>query len=54
LFDQYAEGGGQFFVCPYCFDTRKLDKSQLVGNATIAGATPLWEWIGDGADVFSY
>ena len=26
----------------------------LVGNAKLAGATPLWEWIGDGATVFSY
>ena len=23
-------------------------------NARLAGATPLWEWIGDGATVFSY
>jgi len=54
LFAQYAEGGGELFVCPYCFNTRKLDENQLVANARIAGATPLWEWIGDGAEVFSY
>jgi predicted peroxiredoxin len=54
LFAQYAEAGGQLLVCPICFQARKLDEGQLVGNARIAGATPLWEWIGDGATVFSY
>jgi predicted peroxiredoxin len=54
LFQQYAEAGGQLFVCPICFQARKLDDSALVANARIAGATPLWEWIGDGATVFSY
>ena len=54
LFEQYAEAGGQLFVCPICFQARKLDDGQLVTNATVAGATPLWEWIGDGATVFSY
>jgi predicted peroxiredoxin len=54
LFEQYAEAGGQLFVCPICFQARKLDDGQLVANATVAGATPLWEWIGEGATVFSY
>lgn len=55
LFAQYAEGGGQLFVCPICFTARKLDESDLLANARLAGATPLWEWIGDGAaTVFSY
>jgi predicted peroxiredoxin len=54
LFDQYAQAGGQLFVCPICFNSRKLDEGQLVANARIAGATPLWEWIGEGATVFSY
>ncbi len=55
LFAQYAEGGGQLFVCPICFTGRKLDESDLLANARLAGATPLWEWIGDGAaTVFSY
>jgi hypothetical protein len=31
-----------------------LDEGQLVGNARLAGATPLWESIGDGATVFRY
>lgn len=55
LFGQYAEGGGRLLVCPICFSARKLDEGQLVGNATLGGATPLWQWIGDGhATVFSY
>jgi predicted peroxiredoxin len=54
LFEQYASNGGEFFVCPICFNARKLDESGLVGNAKLAGATPLWEWAGDGATVFSY
>ena len=55
LFEQYAEAGGELLVCPICFDARKLDATQLVGNARLAGATPLWDWIGDEqATVFSY
>ena len=54
LFEQYADGGGELLVCPVCFDARKLDQEGLVANARVAGATPLWEWIGEGATVFSY
>jgi predicted peroxiredoxin len=55
LFAQFAEAGGELFVCPICFNARKLDESALVSNAKLAGATPLWEWIGDeAATVFSY
>jgi predicted peroxiredoxin len=54
LFQQYADGGGELLVCPICFNARKLDDGNLAGNARLAGATPLWEWIGDEAIVFSY
>ena len=54
LFEQYANGGGELLVCPICFQARKLDEANLVGNARLGGATPLWEWIGEGATVFSY
>ena len=55
LFQQYADGGGELLVCPICFNTKKLDEGHLVANARLAGATPLWEWIGDeAATVFSY
>ena len=55
LCKQYADNGGELLVCPICFNSRKLDESNLVGNARLAGATPLWEWIGDEpVTVFSY
>jgi predicted peroxiredoxin len=55
LFEQYAGNGGELLVCPICAKARNLDESKLVGNARLAGATPLWEWIGDEpATVFSY
>jgi len=54
LFGQFADRGGELYVCPICFDARKLDADELVPNARLAGATPLWEFIGDGATVFSY
>ena len=55
LVEQYADGGGSLLVCPICFNARKLDQGELVANARLGGATPLWEWIGDdGATVFSY
>jgi predicted peroxiredoxin len=54
LFQHFAEGGGELLVCPICFNARKLEESDLVAHARLAGATPLWEWIGEGAAVFSY
>lgn len=55
LFEQFADGGGELIVCPFCFNARKLDEKDLVANARIGGATPLFEWIGDDAPaIFSY
>ncbi len=55
LLEQFADEGGQLLVCPVCFNARKLNENELVANARIGGATPLWEWIGDEqATVFSY
>ena len=54
LFEQYRDGGGELLVCPICFNARKLDETTLIEGARMAGATPLWEWIGEGATVFSY
>jgi predicted peroxiredoxin len=55
LLEQYTDGGGELLVCPICFSARQLDEAQLTGNARLAGATPLWQWIGDdAATVFSY
>jgi hypothetical protein len=41
------------FVGPIYFDARELNSDGLVANAKLAGARPLWEFIGDGATVFS-
>ena len=55
LFAQVAEKGGELLVCPICLNTKGLEGVELVANARVAGATPLWEWIGaDAATVFSY
>jgi predicted peroxiredoxin len=55
LAKRYEQAGGEYLVCPVCFNARQLDDGQLVGNAEIGGTVPLWQWIGDeGADTFSY
>jgi predicted peroxiredoxin len=55
LFAQFADNGGELLVCPICANARKVEEGNLVANARLAGATPLWEWIGDeSATVFSY
>jgi predicted peroxiredoxin len=51
---QFADAGGKLLVCPICFNARKLGEGNLVASAELGGATPLWQWIGDGATVFSY
>jgi predicted peroxiredoxin len=55
LMKRYAAAGGQYYVCPICFNARKLDDSDLIDGAEIQGPVPLWAWIGDeGATTFSY
>ena len=54
LFAQLAEAGGELLACPICCNARKLSEADLAPNARMVGATPLWEWIGVGATVFSY
>jgi predicted peroxiredoxin len=54
LFQQFADGGGELWLCPFCINARGLQETEKVANTKIAGATPLWEWIGEGATVFSY
>ncbi len=55
VFEQYAEGSGQLLACPFCVNARSVDPDQFVAHARVAGATALWEWIGDQpATVFSY
>ncbi|MGH2935284.1 MAG: DsrE family protein [Gaiellaceae bacterium] len=54
LLEQFREKGGELLTCPICFGARRLDEGALVPNAQLTGATPMWEWIGAGATVFSY
>ena len=55
LFEQFAQGGGELLVCPICAKSRKLAEDGFVGNARLAGATPMLDWLGDEAGtVFSY
>jgi predicted peroxiredoxin len=51
---QYAEAGGRMLVCPICANARKLSEDNLIDGAQFGGATPLWQWIDEGATVFSY
>jgi predicted peroxiredoxin len=54
LIEQFADGGGELLTCPICFNARKLSEDGIASNARMVGATPLWEWIGEAATVFSY
>lgn len=55
LIGQFLGGGGELLLCPVCFNARRLDEAATLDGARLAGATPLWDWIGDGAaTVFSY
>ncbi len=55
LLKRFEQAGGRYFVCPICFDGKKLDAEKLIPGAELAGTIPLWEWIGDeAATTFSY
>ena len=55
LVKRYEVAGGRYYVCPICFDAKKLDKEAFIAGAELAGTVPLWQWIGDEpATTFSY
>ena len=54
LFQQFADGGGELWLCPICLTARGLADEEKVGNVKVVGATPMWEWAGDDTTVFSY
>ena len=55
LMVRYEAAGGRYYVCPICFDAKKLDKGALIAGAELQGTVPMWQWIGDdGATTFSY
>lgn len=55
LMKRYEAAGGRYYVCPICFNTKKLDEGRLIAGAELQGTVPLWSWIGDeAATTFSY
>jgi predicted peroxiredoxin len=55
LIKRYEAAGGRYYVCPICFNTKKLDESKLIAGAELQGTVPMWNWIGDEpATTFSY
>jgi predicted peroxiredoxin len=55
LLERYRAAGGQYLVCPVCFDAKGLDKAQFIDGAELGGSVPMWQWIGDDSAVtFSY
>ena len=46
---------GRYYVCPICFNAKKLDQARSSSGAELQGTVPMWNWIGDeGATTFSY
>ena len=54
LFQQFADGGGELWMCPICVNARGLADAEKVAHHKIVGATPMWQWAGDDTTVFSY
>ena len=55
LLKRYEAAGGRYYVCPICFNSKKLDPERLIAGAEIQGTVPMWAWIGDeAATTFSY
>src|SRR6266700_811316 len=55
LLKRFEAASGRYYVCPICFDARRLDKASLIAGAELQGTVPMWGWIGDeGATTFSY
>jgi predicted peroxiredoxin len=54
LMGRYVAAGGEYLVCPICYNARGLADASLIAGARLGGSVQLWEWIGDGATTFSY
>src|SRR5205823_14888684 len=53
LMERYEAAGGRYYVCPICFDAKKLDKAALIAGAEQQGTAPMRQWIGDECDMTS-
>ena len=49
LVDRYVAAGGQFMICPLCWDAKGLTDAERIPAAELGGSIPMWEWIGDAA-----
>lgn len=54
LWEQFTEAGGELWLCPICLGARDLGEAERVPGTQVAGASPMWEWAGSDATVFSY
>ncbi len=54
LFEQFADGGGELWLCPVCVEGRGLGDADKAPIAKSVGATAMLEWAGSNATVFSY
>jgi predicted peroxiredoxin len=54
LAEQFADAGGELWLCPICLNSRALADDEKLPNVKVVGATPLWEWAGSDTTVFSY
>ena len=54
LWEQFTEAGGELWLCPICLASRDLGEAEKVESTQVVGASPMWEWAGSDATVFSY
>jgi uncharacterized protein len=54
LMKNFAEAGGEIYVCSPCFKKRNLDEKNLVAGALIVGGAKLVEFMGAGCPSISY
>jgi predicted peroxiredoxin len=54
LLEQFADGGGELWLCPICLSARGLDDAEKIASTKVVGASPMWEWAGTDTTVFSY
>jgi predicted peroxiredoxin len=55
LLKRYEAAGGRYYVCPICFNAKRLEPKALISGAELNGTIPMWNWIGeDPAVTFSY
>jgi predicted peroxiredoxin len=54
LLESFTGNGGKIWICPPCFNSRGLDKDNLIPGATFAGGGPVVEFLAQGEASISY